>query len=94
MRQIYSFFIPNDKVTITYQDYRMALALGGLPTAPGTFKGDEVRKKLYFWAFLHSSASTLRSHSSPSGIPIRLKHQGWRTETLVQYDSQAPRNTQ
>lgn len=41
--------------------------------APGTFNGMEVRRKVYRFNLAQSSESDFRSHSSPIGMPKRLR---------------------
>ncbi len=52
-----------------YPIYKIANAFGGLATPPCTFSGALVRKKLYLFSFLHTSANCSRFQSSPIGVP-------------------------
>jgi len=49
----------------------MASALGGLPTLPGTFNGQLVNRKLYFFFSLHVWLNAFKSQSSPMFMPNR-----------------------
>lgn len=56
------------------ESHRIAIAFGGLPTAPGTFSGADVRRNEYLIFSLHTSATAFKSHNSPNGIPNSPRH--------------------
>jgi hypothetical protein len=62
--------------SISDSSQKIANAFGGEPTAPGTFKGIEVRKKVYRPVFAQCSDKAFRSHSSPMHMPNRLRRYG------------------
>lgn len=49
--------------------YLIATAFGGDPTAPGSFSGTELRKKLYRRSAAQATDNSSKSHNSPIGIP-------------------------
>lgn len=51
------------------QHQNTATAFGGLPTPPITFNGSLLTKKVHLLCFLHCSARSSKSNSSPIGIP-------------------------
>lgn len=71
---LYNYYIITG-TTITL--YKTAKAFGGLATPPLTFNGALVRKKLYFFSFLHTSANCSRFQSSPMGVPHMARRWSW-----------------
>lgn len=47
--------------------------MGGLPTEPGTFNGQLVNRKLYFFFLAHMSLRAFKSQSSPIFMPNKLR---------------------